>query len=78
MWINTSRPLLNNRDIREGLQHASNWEQVIKQVFYGIVLLVVVMFLPHGIWPSVARKLGLAREEAGEKSGQKTGHGGKP
>jgi ABC-type branched-subunit amino acid transport system permease subunit len=26
-------------------------------VFYGIVLLVVVMFLPHGIWPAVARKL---------------------
>ncbi|HEU4353414.1 MAG TPA: branched-chain amino acid ABC transporter permease [Burkholderiales bacterium] len=29
----------------------------IKQVFYGVVLLVVVMLLPHGIWPTVARKL---------------------
>jgi branched-chain amino acid transport system permease protein len=29
----------------------------IKQVFYGVVLLAVVMFLPHGIWPAVARKL---------------------
>lgn len=33
----------------------------IKQVFYGIVLLVVVMFLPHGVWPLLARKLGLTR-----------------
>jgi branched-chain amino acid transport system permease protein len=31
----------------------------VKQVFYGIVLLVVVMFLPHGIWPPLARRLGL-------------------
>ena len=30
----------------------------IKQVFYGIVLLAVVMFLPHGIWPAVSRRLG--------------------
>jgi branched-chain amino acid transport system permease protein len=33
----------------------------VKQVFYGIVLLVVVMFLPNGIWPPLARKLGLAK-----------------
>ena len=33
----------------------------IKQVFYGIVLLVVVMFLPHGIWPAIAKKLGVSR-----------------
>jgi branched-chain amino acid transport system permease protein len=31
----------------------------VKQVFYGVVLLVVVMFLPHGIWPALARRLGL-------------------
>ena len=31
----------------------------IKQVFYGCVLLAVVMFLPNGIWPTLARKLGL-------------------
>jgi len=33
----------------------------IKQVFYGIVLLGVIMFLPHGIWPTLARKLGLSK-----------------
>jgi branched-chain amino acid transport system permease protein len=37
---------------------ALGWEiPGIKQVFYGLVLLAVVMFLPHGIWPTVARKL---------------------
>ena len=30
-----------------------------KQVFYGICLLVVVMVLPDGVWPWLARKLGL-------------------
>ncbi|HWA39521.1 MAG TPA: branched-chain amino acid ABC transporter permease [Burkholderiales bacterium] len=39
---------------------AMGWEiPGIKQVFYGIVLLAVVMFLPHGIWPAIARKLKL-------------------
>ena len=33
----------------------------IKQVFYGLVLLVVIVFLPHGIWPVVARRLGIDR-----------------
>jgi branched-chain amino acid transport system permease protein len=37
---------------------ALGWEiPGIKQVFYGLVLLVVVMFLPHGVWPAIARKL---------------------
>jgi branched-chain amino acid transport system permease protein len=41
---------------------ALGWELPgIKQVFYGLVLLVVVVFLPHGIWPGLARKLGLDR-----------------
>ena len=35
LWINSSKPMLNNRDIREGLQFASNWDLVIQQVFYG-------------------------------------------
>jgi branched-chain amino acid transport system permease protein len=33
----------------------------VKQVFYGICLLLVVMFLPDGVWPPLARKLGLRR-----------------
>jgi branched-chain amino acid transport system permease protein len=30
-----------------------------KRVFYGVVLLVVIIFLPRGIWPALARRLGL-------------------
>jgi branched-chain amino acid transport system permease protein len=33
----------------------------VKQVFYGLCLLVVVMFLPDGVWPPIARRLGLRR-----------------
>ncbi len=45
--------------ITEGLA-ALGWEiPGIKQVFYGIVLLAVIMFLPNGIWPALARRLGL-------------------
>jgi branched-chain amino acid transport system permease protein len=33
----------------------------VKQVFYGAVLLGVIMFLPHGIWPALARRLGLGK-----------------
>jgi branched-chain amino acid transport system permease protein len=47
--------------ITEGLA-ALGWEMPgIKQVFYGVVLLAVVMFLPHGVWPALARRLGLGK-----------------
>lgn len=29
----------------------------VKQLIYGIVLFAVVIFLPHGVWPALARKL---------------------
>ena len=41
---------------------ALGWEfPGVKQVFYGVVLLLVVMFLPHGIWPTLARRMGIAK-----------------
>ncbi len=41
---------------------AMGWEiPGIKQVFYGVVLLAVVMFLPNGIWPALAKRLGISR-----------------
>ena len=47
--------------ITEGLA-ALGWETPgIKQVFYGVVLLAVVTFLPHGIWPPLAEAFGLER-----------------
>ena len=33
------------------------------QLFYGIVLLLEIKYLPNGIWPGLARRLGLARAE---------------
>jgi branched-chain amino acid transport system permease protein len=33
----------------------------VKHVFYGLVLLAVVMFLPNGIWPTLAKRLGISR-----------------
>ncbi|MGH8707639.1 MAG: branched-chain amino acid ABC transporter permease [Burkholderiales bacterium] len=33
----------------------------VKQVFYGLCLLAVVIFLPDGVWPPIARALGLER-----------------
>jgi branched-chain amino acid transport system permease protein len=35
-----------------------------KQVFYGVCLLVVVLALPDGIWPWLARKLGIAEKRS--------------
>ena len=41
---------------------ALGWEiPGVKQVFYGVVMLLVIMFLPHGIWPTIAKRLGVAR-----------------
>ena len=45
--------------ITEGLA-ALGWEiPGIKQVFYGVVLLAVIMFLPNGIWPFISKRLKL-------------------
>ena len=41
---------------------ALGWEiPGIKQVFYGVILLAVVMFLPHGIWPALSKRIGFGR-----------------
>ncbi|MBX3519805.1 MAG: branched-chain amino acid ABC transporter permease [Xanthobacteraceae bacterium] len=37
----------------------------VKQVFYGLCLLGVVMFLPEGVWPTLKKKLGLDRGNEG-------------
>jgi branched-chain amino acid transport system permease protein len=33
----------------------------IKQLVYGVVLLLIVVFLPHGVWPALGRKLKTSR-----------------
>ncbi|MFO7550461.1 MAG: extracellular solute-binding protein [Haliea sp.] len=35
LWINTAQPLLDNREIRLGISHATHWELVIEKFFRG-------------------------------------------
>ena len=52
---------LLSEGITEGL-NAMGWEiPGVKQVLYGIALGLAIMFLPHGVWPPIARRLGLER-----------------
>lgn len=48
--------------LAEGVSAALEWLGIdapgVKQVFYGACLLAVVVFLPYGVWPAIARRLG--------------------
>jgi branched-chain amino acid transport system permease protein len=33
----------------------------VKQVLYGVVLGIAIMFMPNGVWPGLARRLGFGR-----------------
>jgi microcin C transport system substrate-binding protein len=35
LWMNQSKPLLNNRDVRIGIQYATNWDLVLEKFFRG-------------------------------------------
>jgi microcin C transport system substrate-binding protein len=35
LWMNSSRPLLDNREVRLGIQYASNWDLVLESYFRG-------------------------------------------
>lgn len=35
LYLNVSKPLLDNRDVRVGIQHAVNWQKVIDVIFRG-------------------------------------------
>ncbi len=35
LWINSSRPFLDNQDVRLGIQYAANWDLVISNYFRG-------------------------------------------
>ncbi|HXZ92406.1 MAG TPA: branched-chain amino acid ABC transporter permease [Burkholderiales bacterium] len=49
-------------DALNNLVAAMGWDiPGVKQVFYGVILLLVVMFVPNGIWPPIAKWLGLGR-----------------
>lgn len=49
-------------DVLNNLVAAMGWDiPGVKQVFYGVILLLVVVFVPNGIWPPLAKRLGLGR-----------------
>ncbi len=35
LWMNTSKPFLDNREVRLGIQYATNWDLVIEKFFRG-------------------------------------------
>jgi microcin C transport system substrate-binding protein len=35
LWMNTARPLLDNKEVRIGINHATNWQLVIDKFFRG-------------------------------------------
>jgi branched-chain amino acid transport system permease protein len=39
----------------------------VKQVFYGVCLLLVVLVLPDGVWPPLRKALGLERRASGDE-----------
>lgn len=48
-------------DVTEGSNLAG-----LKQIFYGFVVLLIVLFLPGGVWPWLSRKLGFDRTAGDE------------
>jgi branched-chain amino acid transport system permease protein len=52
--------------LREGMLRFGIDVPGAKQVFYGICLLVVVIALPHGVWPPLSRALGLEPKATGK------------
>ena len=34
-----------------------------KQIFYGVALGLAIMFMPNGIWPAIANRLGFRRQD---------------
>ncbi len=53
---------LLSEGITEGLRYLQ-WELPgVKQIIYGVALAIVIMFMPHGIWPGLSRRLRLGRE----------------
>ena len=53
--------------LADGITEVLQWAGVeipgVKQVFYGVCLLLVVVFLPNGIWPVLAKRFKLGREQ---------------
>ena len=60
---------LMSEGLTEVLQKLGIEAPGLKQILYGVALGLCIMFMPHGMWPPLARRLGFTREaaEPGEK-----------
>lgn len=47
-------------ELASELMTALGWQFAgLKQLVYGVILLIVIVFLPHGVWPPLGNKLGI-------------------
>ena len=52
--------------INQALSMAGHEIPGVKQILYGIALGAAIMFMPNGIWPIIARRLGFHRSYDGD------------
>jgi len=55
--------------INQALSMAGHDIPGIKQILYGIALGLAIMFMPNGIWPAIASRLGFKRPGVGSHDG---------
>jgi branched-chain amino acid transport system permease protein len=61
---------LLSEGVTELLRLAGSELSGLKQIVYGVVLGLSIAFMPHGVWPLLARRLGLGRHSAGGDDGE--------
>lgn len=54
---------LLSEGLTELLQHFQLDVPGVKQILYGVVLALAIVFMPQGVWPSIARRCGFGREK---------------
>jgi branched-chain amino acid transport system permease protein len=55
---------LMSEGLTEVLQKLGIEAPGLKQILYGVALGLCIMFMPHGMWPAMARRWGFTRESA--------------
>ena len=46
----------------------------VRQILYGVALALSIMFMPHGIWPVIARRFRFSRQEVDGDGDRKDRH----
>lgn len=56
---------LLSEGINQALSMAGHEVPGVKQILYGVALGLSIMFMPHGVWPVIAHRLGFRRQDGG-------------